>query len=149
MIIEIKAAFPIEWGKEYYTIDKTVKEKRAPCVCCDNTGKVTIKGVEYECPRCKGNWRNKEVVGETTVYSVGKWEVERISVTDGGKCKILTFVQNNGKEAGFKRIEAEVSETGDVTKRYYDVKIKFYAEYSEVMVEVKRLNAAEREKEEK
>ena len=68
--IRVKAAFPILWGREYYTVAGKQKETRAPCVCCDNTGKVTIKGVEYDCPRCKGNWREKEVVGTTTVYSV-------------------------------------------------------------------------------
>ena len=68
--IRIKAAFPILWGREYYTMAGKQKETRAPCVCCDNTGKATIKGVEYDCPRCKGNWREKEVVGTTTVYSV-------------------------------------------------------------------------------
>lgn len=45
--IRIKAAFPILWGQEYYTVAEKKKETRAPCVCCDNTGKVTIKGVEY------------------------------------------------------------------------------------------------------
>jgi len=44
MIIEVKAAFPLEWGKKYYTVDSTVKQVWAACVCCDNTGKVTIKG---------------------------------------------------------------------------------------------------------
>ena len=57
-----KAAFPVLWGREYYTVAEKKKETRAPCVCCDNTGKVTIKGVEYTCPRCRGNWREKEVV---------------------------------------------------------------------------------------
>ncbi len=81
LTIRVKAAFPIEWGREYYTVDEKKKERRAPCTCCDNTGKVTIKGVEYVCPNCKGNWREKEVVGETTVYSVAKWMLDSISVT--------------------------------------------------------------------
>lgn len=79
--IRIKAAFPILWGREYYTMAGKQKETRAPCVCCDNTGKATIKGVEYDCPRCKGNWREKEVVSTTTVYSVAKWVLESISVS--------------------------------------------------------------------
>ena len=54
--IRVKAAFPVLWGREYYTVAEKKKETRAPCVCCDNTGKVTIKGVEYTCPRCRGNW---------------------------------------------------------------------------------------------
>ena len=76
--INIKAAFPVVWGKEYYTIAGKKKEARAPCICCDNTGKVTIKGVEYPCPRCKGDWREKEVIGETTVYYVAKWVLKRV-----------------------------------------------------------------------
>ena len=35
---------PPGWGREYYTVDSTVKQVRAACICCDNTGKVTIKG---------------------------------------------------------------------------------------------------------
>ena len=57
--IRVKAAFPILWGREYYTVAEKKKETHAPCVCCDNTGKVTIKGVQYDCPRCKGNWRER------------------------------------------------------------------------------------------
>ena len=57
--IRIKAAFPILWGREYYTVAEKKKETRAPCICCDNTGKVIIKGVQYDCPRCKGNWRER------------------------------------------------------------------------------------------
>ena len=37
--IWVKAAFPILWGREYYTVAGKQKETRAPCVCCDNTGK--------------------------------------------------------------------------------------------------------------
>lgn len=47
LTVRIKAAFPILWNREYYTVAEKRKETRAPCVCCDNTGKVTIKGVEY------------------------------------------------------------------------------------------------------
>ena len=94
--INIKAAFPILWDREYYTVARKQKETRAPCVCCDNTGKVTIKGVEYPCPRCKGNWREKEVVGETTVYSVAKWMLERVETSKYGAT--LTFKQTNSTE---------------------------------------------------
>jgi len=62
-----------------FTVDEKKKERRAPCTCCDDTGKVTIKGIEYTCPRCKGDWREKEVVGETTVYSIAKWMLESVS----------------------------------------------------------------------
>ena len=44
--IRVKAAFPILWGREYYTVAEKQKQTRAPCACCDNTGKVTIKGVD-------------------------------------------------------------------------------------------------------
>ena len=37
--IRVRAAFPIMWGREYYTVAGKQKETRAPCVCCDNTGK--------------------------------------------------------------------------------------------------------------
>lgn len=71
MTIQINVEIPIEFGLEYYTIEKTVKEKCAPCACCDDSGKVIIKGTQYDCPRCKGNWRKREIIGETIVYSVG------------------------------------------------------------------------------
>jgi len=74
LTIKVKAAFPVEWGREYYTVDEK-KKLYAPCTCCNNTGKATIKGVKCVCPRCKGDWQEKEMVGETTVYSVksGCW----------------------------------------------------------------------------
>ena len=93
--INIKAAFPVVWGKEYYSVASKKKEQRAPCTCCDNTGKVTIKGVEYECPRCKGDWREREVVGETTVYSVAKWELKSISA-NGGCYLVARFYKEDG-----------------------------------------------------
>lgn len=84
LTIKIKAAFPVLRGREYYTVAEKIKETRAPCVCCDNTGKVTTKGVECDCPRCKGNWRERETIGKTTVYSVAKWVLEKIDVNQYG-----------------------------------------------------------------
>ena len=37
--IKGKAAFPILWDREYYTVARKQKETRAPCVRCDNTRK--------------------------------------------------------------------------------------------------------------
>ncbi len=98
LTIMVKAAFPLEWGKEYYTVDSTVKQVRATCVGCNNTGKVTIKGTEYDCPRCRGNWRDKEIVGQKTVYSVAKWALTSITVTPHGM--EACFERLNGKTTG-------------------------------------------------
>ena len=142
--IRVKAAFPILWDREYYTVAGKKKETRAPCVCCDNTGKVTIKGVEYACPRCKGDWREKEVVGTTTVYSVAKWVLESISVNQYGLS--LTFNQTNSTERWGGSLQMRQSDFHDMVYRDYGKTIKVYDDYKAAMAEVKRLNAAEREK---
>ncbi len=143
--IWVKAAFPILWGREYYTVAGKQKETRAPCVCCDNTGKVTIKGVEYLCPRCKGDWREKEVVGTTTVYSVEKWMLDEIEVS-ATKTILLTFRQINSKERYGNTLQMRQVDFHDMVYTGYGKSIKVYDDYKAAMAEVKRLNAAEREK---
>ena len=96
--IRVKAAFPILWGREYYTVAEKQKQTRAPCACCDNTGKVTIKGVEYDCPRCKGNWREKEVVGTTTVYSGAKWCQRRYEIVRKRRRNFVVFRRGVGNK---------------------------------------------------
>ena len=145
MIIDIKAAFPLEWGKEYYTVDSAVKQVRAACVCCDNTGKVTIKGVEYTCPRCKGDWREKEVVGETTVYSVAKWVLNGVEVSST-QTVVLDLMRINSTGSYNDRMKIEQADFRDMVKRGYGKSVKVYDDYKAAMAEVKRLNAAEREK---
>ena len=142
--IWVKAAFPILWGREYYTVAGKQKETRAPCVCCDNTGKVTIKGVEYPCPRCKGNWREKEVVGETTVYSVAKWMLERVETSKYGAT--LTFKQTNSTERYGDSLQIRQADFHDMVKTDGYKSVKVYDDYKAAMAEVKRLNAAERER---
>jgi hypothetical protein len=149
--INIKAALPLEWGKEYYTVDSTVKQVRAACVCCDNTGKVTIKGTEYESPRCNGNWRDKEIVGQKTVYSVAKWKLTSITVTPHGQD--ACFERLNGKTTGgwnnIMRVQS--SEFKDMIHRGLGRggEVKIYDDYKSAMDQVKMLNAAEREKQAK
>ena len=142
MVIEIKAAFPIEWNREYYTVAEKKKEKRAPCVCCDNTGKVTIKGVEYNCPRCNGNWREKEVVGTTTVYFVAKWVLERVSADRRGVKLVFDRVNSTVQWSG--SLEVRQSDLHDMVKTDGWKPIKVYDDYKAAMAEVKRLNAEER-----
>lgn len=144
LTIKIKAAFPVLWNREYYTVAEKKKETRAPCVCCDNTGKVTIKGVEYPCPRCKGNWREKEVVGVTTIYSVAKWVLERIDVNQYGMS--LTFKQTNSTERYSGSLQVRQSDFQDMVATVSGKTVKVYDDYKAAMAEVKRLNAAEREK---
>lgn len=148
MIIEIKTAFPLEWGKEYYTVDSTVKQVRAACVCCDNTGKVTIKGTEYDCPRCHGKWQDKEVVGQKTVYSVAKWKLTSITATPHGQS--ANFEQINGKKQGGWNTTMQVrsADFKDMIHRTstYGKVVKIYDDYKSAMDQVKMLNAAEREK---
>ena len=145
LTVRIKAAFPVLWDREYYTVAEKKKETRAPCVCCDNTGKVTIKGVEYPCLRCKGNWREKEVVGETTVYSVAKWVLERIDINQYGMS--LTFKQTNSTERFGGSLRVRQADFHDmVSMENISKPVKLYDDYKTAMAEVKRLNAAEREK---
>ena len=145
--VRVKAAFAILWGREYYTVAEKQKETRAPCACCDNTGKVTIKGVEYTCPRCKGDWREKEVIGTTTVYSVEKWMLDRVEVSST-KTILLTFRQINSKERYGSTLQMRQVDFRDMVYTGYGKSIKVYNDYKAAMAEVKRLNAAEREKRE-
>ena len=144
LTIKIKAAFPVLWNREYYTVAEKMKETRAPCVCCDNTGKVTIKGVEYDCPRCKGNWRERETIGKTTVYSVAKWVLERIDVNQYGIS--LTFKQTNSTERYGGSLQVRQSDFRDMVATTSGKTVKVYDDYKAAMAEVKCLNAAEREK---
>lgn len=148
-IIKIKAAFPLEWGKEYYTVESTVKKVRAACTCCDNTGKVTIKGTEYKCPRCGGDWRDKEVVGQKIVYSVAKWKLTSITVTPHGQQ--ASFERVNGKTNGGwnNTMSVRSADFKDMVHRALgsSKSEKIYDDYKSAMDRVKMLNAAEREKE--
>ena len=144
LTVRIKAAFPVLWNREYYTVAEKRKETRAPCVCCDNTGKVTIKGIEYPCPRCKGNWREKEVVGVTTIYSVAKWVLERIDINQYGMS--LTFKQTNSTERYSGSLQVRQSDFRDMVATVSGKTVKVYDDYKAAMAEVKRLNAEEREK---
>ena len=145
LTVRIKAAFPILWGLEYYTVEEKVKETRAPCICCDNTGKVTIKGIEYTCPRCKGNWREKEVIGETTVYSVAKWMLSRIEISSTQSVTIeLMKINSTGRYND--RMQIHQAYFRDMVKREYGKTTRVYDDYKAAMAEVKRLNAAERER---
>ena len=134
LTVRIKAAFPVLWNREYYTVAEKRKETRAPCVCCDNTGKVTIKGIEYPCPRC----------GQTTVYSVAKWVLERIDVNQYGMS--LTFKQTNSTERYGGSLQIRQADFHDMVKTDGGKTIKVYDDYKAAMEEVKRLNVAEREK---
>ncbi len=148
LTIMVKAAFPLEGGKKYYTVDSTVKQVRAACACCDNTGKVTIKGTKYECPRCHGNWRNKEIVTEKTVYSVAKWRLTSITVTPHGT--EACFERLNGKTIGgwSSTMRVRSADFKDMIHRSLNVdkETKIYDDYKSAMDRVKMLNAAEREK---
>jgi len=149
MIIEVKAAFPLEWGKEYYTVDSTVKQVRAACVCCGNTGKVIIKGTEYDCPRCHGKWQDKEVVGQKTVYSVAKWTLASIMATQHGM--EACFERMNGKTGRWRdTMRVRSADFKDMILRSLNVdkEVKIYDDYKSAMDRVKMLNAAEREKQE-
>lgn len=147
MIIDIKAALPLEWGKEYYTVDSTVKQVRAACACCDNTGTVTIKGEEYKCPRCNGNWRDKEIVGQKIVYSVAKWKLTSITATPHGQ--EACFERLNGKTSGGwnNTMRVRSADFKDMIQRGLglDREVKIYDDYKSAMDRVKMLNAAERE----
>ena len=145
LTVRIKAAFPVLWDREYYTVAEKKKETRAPCVCCDNTGKVTIKGVEYTCPRCKGEWREKEVVGETTVYSVAKWMLDGIEVSST-QTVTLRLMKINSTGRYNDRMQIPQAYFHDMVKREYGKTTRVYDDYKAAMAEVKRLNAAEREK---
>ena len=80
MTLEIKAKYPIEWNRKYFLIGSKEKSVFAPCVACDNKGKIEIKGKEYTCPRCNGNWRQKEVIPKVRRFHVEKYKLERIEI---------------------------------------------------------------------
>lgn len=143
MIIEVKAAFPIEWGAEYYTVEKTVKEKRRTCPCCDDTGKVTIKGEDFKCPKCHGNWRERMVIGETATYSLGKWIADSVIVTRWNGITVK-FNQTNDKTGYGNSIDLGEEELKTMVYEKYGNKKKIYNEHKAALQEVKRLNKEEK-----
>lgn len=152
MNIEIKAVFPIAWDRDYFTVECKEKRTFAPCVACDNTGKITIKGEEYTCPRCRGNWREKEVTGTTLVYSVGKWRLSCIEI-GSPSCNfqkiVLSFQRTNGETNGgcnnVLRVREAWFDTMEIES--YGNTCKLYDDYKAALAEVKRLNAAQKESE--
>ena len=51
-----------------------------PCATCGESGKVTIGGDEFVCPRCKGRTKDKRTQLKWMVYdsgTIGKIEVQR------------------------------------------------------------------------
>ena len=146
MNIEINANIPIEWGREYYTVEKSVKEVRS-CKCCDDTGKVTIKGKVYECPDCRGSWRNKDIVAEKKVYSVGKWEIHNIIVENlSGKTQYtkITFRRLNDAHETITYVYCD--KDGSIKLDRLSMSKEIYEDYNVALAEVKRLNAEEKER---
>ena len=150
MIIEVKAKYPIEWNREYYLVGSKEKSIFAPCIACDNKGKVEIKGEEYKCPRCLGKWREKEVVSSTRVFHVEKYKLERIEVLspkDYGKGNIrLRFEQSNAggeyaNSVNFRQSDFETMKIDScIDKRC------LLDDYKEAMRLVKAANVAEKAK---
>ena len=138
MIIEINAKFPIEWGKEYYSVGHSNKNVYAPCVACDNTGKVYIKGEEYTCPRCEGNWREKEIISTKRVYHVEKYTLSLIEVR---KCSIKLRFECKNSNCWF------FVDSCNLSTMKIDGREKYLSDdHKPVMAEVKRLNAEEKAK---
>jgi predicted RNA-binding Zn-ribbon protein involved in translation (DUF1610 family) len=154
MNIEINTPFPIEWDKTYYSVGESEKNVYAPCVTCDNTGKVTIKGEEYTCPNCHGNWRNKEIISKKTVYSTEKYQLSGISIRNS--INVRTNTKEKDVTLYFSQINAESSSTHDTLaieeSCFYTMAFLGYAnkfltdDLSAVQAEVRRLNAEEKAK---
>ena len=149
MIIEIKAKYPIEWNREYYLVGSKEKSVFAPCVACDNKGRVEIKGEEYKCPRCQGNWREREVVSTTRVFHVEKYKLERIEVFAAsygmGRTR-LRFKQNN--TSGLNSNYVNVLDSNFDTMKLESCMSNRYLidNYKEAMRLVKAANAIEKAK---
>lgn len=151
MIRELKAAVELNWEKEYYTVEEKEKRIFAPCVACDNTGRVKIKDEEYICPRCNGNWREKEVVGVTKVFSVGKWRIASITTEcEYGKEKHkVRFERVNGGSRFADALIMDDRELESMVKNGGYYRKRVYGELDEAMKEVKRRNKEQRETERK
>jgi RecJ-like exonuclease len=144
MIIEINAKYPIEWDKTYYAIGYKEKNIYAPCEACDDTGKVMIKGEEYQCPKCKGNWREKKIVSKTRVYHVEKYKLSEIEVTsdsNGTGAIRLCFKQltTDGRYGNTINVRQSDFEAMEDESRYY--KRYLLDEQKVAMAEAKRLNS--------
>ena len=55
-------------GQKLFGIESKIHyiNEKFECECCDNTGKVVIKGKEYICPACRG---------QTVTWAVEEWTV--------------------------------------------------------------------------
>ena len=154
MIIEVKAKYPIEWNREYYLVGSKEKSVFAPCIACDNKGRVVIKGEEYKCPRCQGNWREKEIVSKIHVFYIEKYKLERIELYQHSinlnETEIrLRFKQSNAGEGYANNVSVRERdfETMAIEERYsYTDERHLIYDLKEAMRQVKAANAAEKAK---
>lgn len=151
-----KPKFVPSFEGEYYAISYTEKQLRAECPACGKTGKLKgLDGKEYECPNCKGNWRNRQVVGTVKQWYIRKFRLLRVSIDrDGGSdCVKFDFECTNSESNYYydNKVTIKGSDISTMTfERYYSKKESLQTQltdsYAEAMAEIKRLNKAEKEK---
>ena len=149
MIIEIKAKYPIEWDKEYYLVGSKAKSVFAPCIACDNKGRVEIKGEEYKCPRCHGGWRDREVVSTTHVFHVEKYKLERIEAKQGFYSKTavsLYFKLSNSDSRFFSTVNVRQLDFETMKVNTSGSERYLLDDYKEAMRQAKAANATEKAK---
>lgn len=138
MNIDINAKFPIEFGRKYYAISYKWTKFHVPCVCCDSTGNVEIKGTTYDCPRCHGS--GKEYIGQSREAYVVEIELDSVSVSKKGNI-ILNFNKEakSTAESVWIRIKDSQFESMEGTT-FGERKANVFADYNEALEEAKRIN---------
>ena len=68
------------YGQRVCAIDRGYANRKANCVACSNSAKVSINGVEYNCPGCDGRGQS---IASVTCWYVGKSGCLAVLVSEG------------------------------------------------------------------
>lgn len=140
---------------EYYAVSWSEKQIRADCPACGGKGKITgLDGKEYMCPACKGDWRNKAVVGVIKQWYIKKYKLKNISISNSNDINSikLEFEQANSESrySTSITIRGRNIETMTFDEYCHSEKSRLQYEltdnYAEALAEIKRLNKEEKEK---
>lgn len=63
-----------------FAVSHTRFERIVRCKVCDNTGKITIRGIEFICPKCRGKCTHVEYAGMRYYIAYSDAIVGRVTV---------------------------------------------------------------------
>lgn len=113
-----------------------------PCVICDDEGKVIIKGMEFDCPNCKGRFVNNATNISIFHFIVRKFKIYHFeySISDDAydpksnfkKVEFSAFSKFNAKNSysGYQRLQAHFT-----PQEVFVEKLKSYDDFCALLKE--------------